>query len=191
MPAGAPGNYPPSGGTAGWYADPHGNGGLRWWDGVRWTDEVADAPSAGSVRLVPPGAERLGDRPDGRPAPRGSFRRLFLIRMGIGVLVVTGTATVIWAVEHNTGGTDSPRVSASITTIAPAAPPPRTANSSSRTTVITNLGDQTITLEPARGLHDDEVIHIVAKGYTPGLQYSSMECKADSYAEGDCNTANS
>lgn len=38
---------PPGDGTAvvpGWYPDPGGGWGLRWWDGVRWTEHVAGAP---------------------------------------------------------------------------------------------------------------------------------------------------
>jgi hypothetical protein len=27
-----------------WYPDPAGSDRLRWWDGARWTDELADAP---------------------------------------------------------------------------------------------------------------------------------------------------
>ena len=187
-PAGAPGDYPPSARAAGWYVDPHGRGGLRWWDGIGWTDDFDDAPPVEPVRLAPPGADRLGDRPDGLPATRGTFRRSFLIRMGIGVLVVTGTAAGIWAIEHNQGGTDSRRLSAPITTIARAAPPRVPANSTSVSTAIANF-DQTITLEPATGLHDGEVIHIVATGYTPGVQYGSMECKDGSYVADDCNLA--
>ncbi|NUU06295.1 DUF2510 domain-containing protein [Leifsonia sp. C5G2] len=29
----------------GWYPDPHGSGALRWWDGTRWSDQLAAAPS--------------------------------------------------------------------------------------------------------------------------------------------------
>jgi hypothetical protein len=34
---------------AGWYADPAGSDRLRWWDGSRWTDHLADAPAAASA----------------------------------------------------------------------------------------------------------------------------------------------
>lgn len=31
---------PPSGPPAGWYNDPHGGTGQRWWDGTRWTEHT-------------------------------------------------------------------------------------------------------------------------------------------------------
>lgn len=39
VPAPAPAP-PPQGPPAGWYADPHGTAGQRWWDGTAWTDHV-------------------------------------------------------------------------------------------------------------------------------------------------------
>ena len=29
---------------AGWYADPYGSGGYRWWDGTRWTEHLNAPP---------------------------------------------------------------------------------------------------------------------------------------------------
>ena len=45
--------------AAGWYPEPHGGGGHRWWDGTRWTEhtqpEVARAPEAWTASPVSPG----------------------------------------------------------------------------------------------------------------------------------------
>ncbi len=30
----------PAGPPPGWYADPHGDGAMRWWDGRRWTSST-------------------------------------------------------------------------------------------------------------------------------------------------------
>lgn len=56
--------------AAGWYVDPNGNGGLRWWDGTSWTDDMADAPSAEDTPLPPPGPDAgpLGDTSDDQGA---------------------------------------------------------------------------------------------------------------------------
>lgn len=40
--------------AAGWYADPHGQASVRWWDGERWTEHFAGAPGG-----VQPGASPL------------------------------------------------------------------------------------------------------------------------------------
>jgi serine/threonine protein kinase len=122
-----PSDFPLSARVAGWYADPHGNGGLRWWDGVDWADEVADAPPADSVPLGPPGFDRTGERPNGRPASRHSFGKLFFA--GIGLLVAISAAAVIWALDHNTGGSNPRRTNASLTTIAATVRPPAAASS--------------------------------------------------------------
>lgn len=39
---------------AGWYNDPAGSGGKRWWDGERWTDAVQGAPSENGERADEP-----------------------------------------------------------------------------------------------------------------------------------------
>lgn len=34
---------------AGWYADPHNHGQLRWWDGLRWTQQVSALPASSTT----------------------------------------------------------------------------------------------------------------------------------------------
>jgi hypothetical protein len=120
-----PGDFPVSVRRAGWYADPLGNGGLRWWDGVDWTDDVADTPAADSVSLAPPGSDRTGDRPDGRPATPHRFGKSFFV--GVGLLVTVATAAAIWGLDLNAGGSN-PR-HASGTTIASTGRSPAAASS--------------------------------------------------------------
>jgi hypothetical protein len=173
--------------AAGWYLDPQGNGGLRWWDGVRWTDEMADGPSSEPVPLEPESVD-LGDRPNGQAPARRTYRKVPLITLGIGVLIGVGTATVVWALVHNNGSRSSAQVSAPITTMTAAAPAP--VGGSSPPTVTLDISDgQDMLFKPAQGLLNGQVIHIVATGFTPGLQYGSMECKAGSFVESDCDVS--
>ncbi|TPW70769.1 DUF2510 domain-containing protein [Schumannella sp. 10F1B-5-1] len=52
---------------AGWYDDPTDATGLRWWDGVIWTDNAMPKPSGAPVAVAPPlGSAYSVD--DGRPA---------------------------------------------------------------------------------------------------------------------------
>lgn len=46
---GEPSGEEPNAGTpaAGWYADPYGGAGLRYWDGQVWTDATQERPTAG------------------------------------------------------------------------------------------------------------------------------------------------
>jgi Protein of unknown function (DUF2510)/Neocarzinostatin family len=153
--------------AAGWYVDPGGNGGLRWWDGVRWTDDVADAPPVEGAPLPPPGNIRLSDQSDSRPARRANFRRPLLIGMGIVGLLVAG-AIVGAAIEHKDAGTAPTNGSV-----------PKSA------TLHVTLGTPTSPI--AGGLHDQEVIHIVVTGFTPDRQYFVEECKSGTSDAGDCD----
>ncbi|RIJ08537.1 DUF2510 domain-containing protein, partial [Clavibacter nebraskensis] len=51
---------------AGWYADPAGSDRLRWWDGTRWTDHLADAPAAAAAAAA---AEPAAAPTSGHVAP--------------------------------------------------------------------------------------------------------------------------
>ena len=176
------GDYRPSAPAAGWYVDPGGKGGLRWWDGIRWTDDVEDAPSAGRVPPAPPSAGGLGDLPDGRRATRATPNRLHRIV----AIALTGAVigVGIWTgAGRNIFGLNSPDKGTSITTTAAAATP----DNSSPASVTLNVGaGQTTTFEPTNDMHDQETIHIVATGLTPRGEYGAFECKSDSDADADC-----
>ncbi len=44
--------------AAGWYADPTGQAGVRWWDGREWTAYTAPMPAGGPQAAAAPGAPR-------------------------------------------------------------------------------------------------------------------------------------
>ncbi len=77
-----------SGPPAGWFADPHGRAQLRWWDGQRWTDTVADHGQTHTEGVAPPPPPVSPFPPPAATAPpaRGSRR---------GVLVALAVATVV------------------------------------------------------------------------------------------------
>jgi hypothetical protein len=89
-PASDPQDHRLSGRAAGWYIDPHGNGGLRWWDGMGWTGDVADAPSADSGSLPPRRADRVGDQ------RRRLFRGSWILAASIVTMLLLGV--VIWSI---------------------------------------------------------------------------------------------
>ena len=56
---------------AGWYADPAGSDRLRWWDGTRWTDHLADAPAAAAGAGAGAGAASAGAAGASAAVPAG------------------------------------------------------------------------------------------------------------------------
>jgi competence protein ComGC len=81
-----------SGPPAAWYADPGGSGGLRYWDGTRWTEHVTPPPGqAGGYGSILPQATSAA-----QPA---SGRRLWPLFAVIGVLflvaVIAGLALAV------------------------------------------------------------------------------------------------
>ena len=69
---------PPAAATppAGWYADPSGTGGMRWWDGTVWTENVhPPTPPAPPVAPVAPVAAVVPEAPAAPvpPAPEATY----------------------------------------------------------------------------------------------------------------------
>ncbi|WP_348789878.1 DUF2510 domain-containing protein [Leifsonia sp. NPDC080035] len=52
--------------TPGWYQDPYGGAGLRWWDGVQWTQHVSTPQTVRPAAYTPPVPARR-PLPDGTP----------------------------------------------------------------------------------------------------------------------------
>jgi hypothetical protein len=46
---------------AGWYADPSGQAGVRWWDGGQWTAHTAPMPTTGPMPIAAEARPRLPD----------------------------------------------------------------------------------------------------------------------------------
>jgi hypothetical protein len=132
--------------TAGWYPDPHGGPGLRWWDGSTWTEHTAAQPAAAPAEFSQPVA---APATTGQPAASGGYGE---IPPGggnpngllLGGAVVTVVLLVVVAVVLLTGGDDGEGATTDTTTsttavtgttAAPAttAPPPTTTGSTPAT----------------------------------------------------------
>jgi hypothetical protein len=86
-----PGPSLPGDPAAGWYADPWGGGGLRWWDGATWTGHVSTAQDG----LAP--AVRLEVE---RTAARWSRAGLLIAGPGQAVAAVAVAFQARWMADH-------------------------------------------------------------------------------------------
>jgi Protein of unknown function (DUF2510) len=148
--------------TAGWYPDPHGGPGLRWWDGSTWTEHTAPQPVAtpetpgqpaalsGGYGATPSGgyggtpSGGYGATPSGgyAEAPPGGGNPSGLL---VGGAVAAVVLLVVVAVVLLTGGdggegattdTTSTTTEATETTVAPATTaPPATTPASTPSTI--------------------------------------------------------
>lgn len=75
---------------AGWYADPQGRGGWRWWDGSRWTDRthgVPERPPAAAQPSPAPAGAATGDGRAGGLPGLGVAAAGFVLGAGLAVAV--------------------------------------------------------------------------------------------------------
>lgn len=84
--------------AAGWYPDPAGSGGRRWWDGAQWTDHMAPA-------VVPP-----TPAPVVAPAVRSPRRRRPAwewVVVGVAALVIVSLVVAVVALAVDRGDSSS------------------------------------------------------------------------------------
>jgi hypothetical protein len=83
----------------GWYGDPAGAHGSRWWDGSAWTDHVRGAPPGNDPPPPPDGTAATGSLPLSGGGRRVGVAVLAVLAVGlaattvVGVRVGSGTAT--------------------------------------------------------------------------------------------------
>lgn len=112
--------------SAGWYQDPAGSGGLRYWDGTSWTGHVTP-PQPRSTAPPPPAAPGAGPYPQGYltapPAPTASPAKTpvwvwaalagTILLMGIGIVAAIAVPTfriardTVWDEEAKTNLLDA------------------------------------------------------------------------------------
>lgn len=105
--------------AAGWYPDPAGSGGQRWWDGSTWGEQVQPAgqPAQPAVSGQPwggqpgqpgpagaqqwsgaPGAQQWGGAPEQPPATFAKANKLSLIALALVVVCVVIAMTTHYIV---------------------------------------------------------------------------------------------
>lgn len=116
------GGWPQNPAQAGWQPDPTGRHQHRYWDGVQWTDHVADGgaesvdPFAGVAQGGPPGygpmgggGDPYGGGPGGPPTgpqrpPRSGPSPALLVAIGVVLIaVVVGVAVVLTSSDDDGG----------------------------------------------------------------------------------------
>lgn len=101
---------------AGWYPDPHGSGGRRYFDGQSWTDHRA-APAVEAPPLEPAQAAPRASGPNGKVIAG--------VIAAVVVLVVVGVAAVVMTLKTDVGETTvthTPSDASAETTFLPSEP---------------------------------------------------------------------
>jgi hypothetical protein len=117
--------------------------------------------------------------------PGGQQPRTRVAVMSIVLLATALGAWTAWGGHHGSTRPSTSLVSSHSVREAVASAPSTTP----MTQPLADFAEQKVTITPAAGLHDGQVVRIVATGYTPGVGYGSLECadKGFSTAAADCN----
>jgi hypothetical protein len=124
-----------------------------------------------------------------------------LIPVAVGIVIVLGACSsssksspsTTAAAAAQTGAspttTEAPTTAAPTTSAPTTAAPTTTAPASTEAATTTAAPAQSVTITPANGLSDQQVVHIVAKGYAAGQTYAAVECadKGTATGPGDCD----
>ena len=131
------------------------------------------------------GGRRFSIHNDSAPTVGAVDRRGII---GVGALGVALLALVAFLVGRGVSSPSQKRSTATSGAVSTGSSAPPQTPSSSLSPAFGSVG-QTIAITPDAGLHNRQVVHIVATGYTPGRTYGTMECNSANITEGDCDTA--
>lgn len=88
--------------TPGWHPDPSGKHQHRFWDGTKWTDQVADGGVAANDPIAPPSpAETQSATP---PPTQGKRSAPMMIGLGLLVVLVVGGGLLLITRDGGSGG---------------------------------------------------------------------------------------
>ena len=95
--------------SRGWYRDPYGEDGLRWWDGEQWSSEVRQnaiqVPQQGGRPYVPESASMPGAVAGVAYYDTGADRRKILMALVVLAAVIAWVAVVIATHGFGAGST--------------------------------------------------------------------------------------
>jgi hypothetical protein len=142
---------------------------------------VPDTPGTSADESTEPNGSRpkrayLAEPPDHEmvaPRPRAPKRRAIAALTAVAAVIVAAFAVAVTrpSTHHQTNNVPSLPVAPATTTAPPTTGVPTTLAPSTRVAV---------TITPSSGLTDQQLVHVVGKGFDPGTTYTATECAATS-----------